>query len=164
MNFYPFNYERGEVKTKDRLCVIRVESSYKGGYFCGYVVFKNDEIPESWIGNYDASGLQYLNVHGGLTYAKQEGDWSVFGFDCAHAHDDEDVKLQDADYVMSLVEQMESQMKVLATKHRDFLKADKEGKIKILDEIREQGEIKEQLGFGGLLQAFSGTKDLDKPK
>lgn len=164
MNFYPFNYEKGEKKIKDRLCVIRIEKSYKGAYLCGYVAFKNDEIPESWVGNYSAAGLQYLNVHGGFTFANSHGDWSVFGFDCAHLHDDENPMLLDMDYVMGLAEQMESQMKALALKHRDFVKADKEEKVEMLQGIRDQGGIKEEIGFGGLLNVLAGTKDLEKPE
>ena len=62
------------------LCEVRRHPSL--GHLCGYVHLpKGHEL--FGIGYYDVD----VNIHGGLTYAEQEGDDWVFGFDCAHAGD-----------------------------------------------------------------------------
>lgn len=73
-NFYPFNLppEKYElIKYKNRAISRAREGELR--HFCGYVVFRKKDIPKDWWGNYDAPGLQYLNVHGGLTYCEIEG-------------------------------------------------------------------------------------------
>jgi len=59
----------------------------------GYVAIHNSEIPIKWQGNYSADGLQDLNIHGGITYSKNEGIYTVFGFDCAHPYDEKNANL-----------------------------------------------------------------------
>lgn len=53
-----------------------------GGHWCGYV-----QLPENhpWI---KLDGLEInSNVHGGITYSRQEEDGYWVGFDCAHSND-----------------------------------------------------------------------------
>ena len=70
-NFYPFNYGKGGVKLiEDNRCVIGIDM----GHLCGYVAFKPKDVPEEWHGQSDASGLQYLKIHGGITYADIASD------------------------------------------------------------------------------------------
>lgn len=55
-----------------------IPSSSFGGYLCGYV-----EIPiDAVVDFYDT-----LNVHGGITYDRIEGEERWIGFDCAHCGD-----------------------------------------------------------------------------
>jgi len=61
-------------------CIIRRNT--RGGHLCGYVTLTPDN---------DFFGKDYDNIpvhcHGGLTYASDEGDKWVIGFDCAHYGD-----------------------------------------------------------------------------
>ena len=54
----------------------------RSGHLCGYVKLTTDN---------DFFGKEYddipLSCHGGLTYASEEGDKWVIGFDCAHYGD-----------------------------------------------------------------------------
>jgi hypothetical protein len=69
MKFYPFN-------NKD---VVLVEGNKavldcRGMHLCGYVALPTSSIPSEWHGNYDADALQYLNIHGGLTFCEVYSD------------------------------------------------------------------------------------------
>lgn len=69
MNFYPYNH-KNVVAIDGDLCVIRNEM----GVLCGYCAFHSIEVPDEWHGNYSADALQYLAVHGGLTYGEVHGN------------------------------------------------------------------------------------------
>ena len=81
-NFYPFN-GKGKfelVLQKDNKAVIKADSlsNYRAPYN-GYVVFKAKDIPEDWWGNYSAGALQYLDIHGGITFCEcYVGDENIF--------------------------------------------------------------------------------------
>jgi hypothetical protein len=65
---YPFRHA-GVVLVRENKAVLRTSL----GHLCGYCAFRPHEIPVEWHGNYDADALQYLNIHGGLTYCDVEG-------------------------------------------------------------------------------------------
>lgn len=69
-NFYPFC--RGEnyklVLVKGNKAVIKMETTYDRAPYNGYVVFPAKEIPKDWWGNYNAGALQYLDIHGGISF------------------------------------------------------------------------------------------------
>lgn len=82
--FFPFNH-RELVWRCNNIAIVKVDRPYmrnpifkKMGMnlfqrdfnYNGYVAFKASEIPEEWHGNYKASGLEILNIHGGITYAQ----------------------------------------------------------------------------------------------
>lgn len=71
-NFYPFidgeDYEL--VLVKDNKAVIKMKTSYMRAPYNGYVVFPTKDIPKDWWGNYNAGALQYLDIHGGITYCE----------------------------------------------------------------------------------------------
>lgn len=55
------------------------------GHLCGYV-----DLPKShplFAIDYDQEKIYSLNVHGGITYAAENGEKWRIGFDCAHAGD-----------------------------------------------------------------------------
>lgn len=52
------------------------------GYLCGYVGLP----PGHKLHGVDYTGVN-ISVHGGLTYARAEGDYWYLGFDCAHYKD-----------------------------------------------------------------------------
>lgn len=150
--FYPFNY-KGFKKVENNKCVIRTHL----GHLCGYVAFNVSDIPKDWAGNYNAPGLQHLNVHGGLTFASVKGDYAVFGFDCAHAGDDERPELSDVDYVMSLAQQMEDQLNLFKTEYARYKRVTDKTKAKIIDAIREKAPIKCEFGFRSIIKMLSGS-------
>jgi hypothetical protein len=54
----------------------------RGGHLCGYVALTTDN--DFFGKNYDDIPVR---CHGGLTYASENGDNWVIGFDCAHYED-----------------------------------------------------------------------------
>ena len=157
-DFYPWNDE-GLVLSRDNKAVWKHP---RFGHLCGYVALKKEQVPREWWGNYDADALQYLNVHGGLTYCKVEGDYIVFGFDCAHLDDDKRPELQDPEFVMRLTEQMEQQLLEYAKRIDEWRKANRRRKIEIMEEIRDMAPIKEDLGYGAMLDVLCGALDFGR--
>ena len=151
---YPFSREL--LRREDNLAVL----DCCGMHLCGYVALADDAIPEEWRGNYDAPGLQFLAVHGGLTYAESEGGWSVFGFACGHAGDSGRPKLSDPDHVLGLARQMRDQLLTFAPRWAEFQKADRAGKAAILDEIRGRHTLPVQPGLGEMIEVLCGAPSL----
>lgn len=71
-NFYPFNgkgdYEL--VLVNENKAVIRMNTTYMRAPYNGYVTFPTKDIPKDWWGNYNAGALQYLDIHGGITFCE----------------------------------------------------------------------------------------------
>jgi len=71
-NFYPFidgkDYEL--VLVNDNKAVIKMKTTYYRAPYNGYVVFPTKDIPQDWWGDYNAGALQYLDIHGGITYCE----------------------------------------------------------------------------------------------
>lgn len=86
---------------------IRFKTLMFKSFYCGYV-----EIPigHSLYG-VDEDDLEYINVHGGLTFSGKSyfSDEYLLGFDCGHASDDTSV--EDESYTvnecMRLIDQLE---------------------------------------------------------
>lgn len=75
-------------------------------FYCGYV-----EIPKKHsLYGVDEDELEYINVHGGLTFSGflDFSDEYLLGFDCTHAGDDTGV--EDANYVASECERLIDQL------------------------------------------------------
>jgi len=149
-NFYPWN-SASIVAQEGRCCVVRTSR----GYLSGYVTLHKSEVPPEWA-NYCADGLQCLAIHGGITYAEQNGDWITFGFDCAHAGDDERPELQDPRYVLELTKQMEQQLLLYAARIEEWRKADFKRKVEIISEIRATAKLPASTGILGLLSFLGG--------
>lgn len=199
-DFYPFNHA-GLVLADGNKAVLSV----RGGHLCGYVALPADSVPAEWHGNYDADALQFLDIHGGLTFcdvsggdeelrainerlAKEKADadsnvmnrevmerWKfrreaaleaakntpythvVFGFDCAHAGDDERPELSNPDFVMDLTRRMEDQLLAFAAVITEWRAAGREQRIKMIETIR--GDNPGQIGFGGLISMLGGADE-----
>jgi len=151
-NFYPFNDE-DVVKVKGNKAIIRMikppitflfsdvllnqmDLANKPTHLSGYVALPKVKVPREWWGNYKADGLQSLNVHGGITYCRVISDYVVFGFDCTHKGDDKRPELDNPDYVMELVEDMERQLLAYAEVVEDWRKADVKERTKIIEQIK----------------------------
>jgi len=55
----------------------------KHGHYCGYVLVPKDHPSYGKGYNY----ITDIDVHGGLTYADNRGDYWALGFDCSHGGD-----------------------------------------------------------------------------
>jgi len=210
-NFYPFcGGERYKiVKINDNKIVIKIKTTpnivdYRAPYN-GYVAFPCKDIPKDWLGNYSAGALQYLDIHGGITFCecylndiqknkeyiqktskeirkvkekdftkrfeKQqeirlkanqelgelENSYVVFGFDCAHVYDEENISLRNPDYVMKLVERMEWQLIDYAKIYEEWKEMSRQDQIKAIEKITNNENINE-LGFGAMIDLLAGGK------
>jgi hypothetical protein len=91
----------------EKYALIRIKNEYFD-YFCGYTWFEQSKIPVSW---HEYSGIPYdLDVHGGLTYSETVGDYIIYGFDCAHLRDEDNLKLRDESYILELCQIMRSEI------------------------------------------------------
>jgi hypothetical protein len=113
-------------------------------------------VPKEWRGWYDADGLQYLDVHGGITYAEVEGQYCIFGLDCAHLDDEENPDMYNPNYVMTLVERMEEQLLAYSKVIKKWRRANTKKRVEMLEEIR--GENSGNLGFGAMIDVLGGAK------
>lgn len=68
--FYPFNDSDNPVTIEENVAAFK----HPNGHYCGYCVLSNDLVPMQARGTYDAPGMQYLPVHGGITYAEGKVD------------------------------------------------------------------------------------------
>lgn len=71
-NFYPFvnGKDHELILVNDNKAVIRMKTTYARAPYNGYVTFPTKDIPKDWWGDYNAGALQYLNIHGGITYCE----------------------------------------------------------------------------------------------
>jgi hypothetical protein len=164
MNFYPFNHS-GLVLAEGNRAVLRcgTDSAWSHKHLCGYVALPIGSVPIEWRGNYNADALQYLAVHGGFTFCevepKENPSHVVFGFDCAHLDDENDLDLQDPAYVMRLTQQMEDQLLAYAAQIEEWRSADRERRIAMIDVIIKSAQIKTELGFGSMISMLSGAEE-----
>jgi len=153
-DYYPFNH-KGLVLADGDVAVL----DCRGSHLCGYVALPNDSIPKEWRGNYAADALQYLNIHGGITYCDAHEEDTVFGFDCAHSGDDENPLLKDPEHVKQLVLQMKAQLLAYAAVIDEWRAADRETRIKMVDEIAHSGSYEGAPGMGFMLGLLSGRPE-----
>jgi hypothetical protein len=156
-NFYPFNYNGAIIRENKAILKHNMF-----GHYCGYVAIKKSLIPKKWWGNYNADALQYLNIHGGLTYGRLEGNWCIFGFDTMHAGDEENFKLRNENYIWKMVDQMEQQIMDYAKNYKKW-KAfkTKKDRIKLIERIIKKGAIKEEMGFSAMIGCLAGGQEFE---
>ena len=156
-NFYPFN-RKGKYQialVKGNKAVVSMPAPYRAPYN-GYVALHKRNVPKKWWGDCSADALQYLVVHGGFTYCEKEGNYIVFGFDCAHLGDDENKQLRSADYVMQLTEQMEEQLLAYKKVIKVWRNSGKRKRINMMQKIIDSAKIKERLGFRAMIDTLTG--------
>jgi hypothetical protein len=161
--FYPFNCEDLQSIEDNKAVTLNVPI----GNLCGYCALPKTSVPCEWWGNYNADGLQFLKIHGRITYCQVEGDYVVFGFDCGHAGDDHNPNLQSTEYVMGLARTMEHLIIAYITRIKEWRAADTKTRCAIIDQINE--DISEEYGFGAILNLLGGslfgeTTELDHTK
>ena len=99
------------------------------GHRCGYV-----QLPDNHpCSGKDCDDLE-INVHGGVTYS--EGN--VFGFDCAHSMDAQDVTIMDDDHKKLYSKYPEYLTKVGTVKTTEFCIAECESMAKQFKELENE--------------------------
>lgn len=74
---------------------------------CGYLTLPLSMVPEK----YQNSDNYYMpQPHGGVTYCEIHGDYIVFGYDFAHAGDEDNPTSEDMEAVMRLTEEWEKEL------------------------------------------------------
>lgn len=131
------------------------------GHYCGYVQIPEASLPKHWIESqpiYRADDIELLNVHGGVTYSKKNGNMVVFGFDCAHSGDETNEKLKDEEYIFSLCEVMEQQILTHAKKIDKYQSyKSKEKRLEHIEAIRKTAKINSDISVIPLLCAAMTT-------
>jgi len=103
---------------------------HERGHYCGYVRFARRPVIEVGYSGI----LDYVPVHGGITYAKQQGRQMVYGFDCCHCDDLFKPPLRDIEWLFSECERMGNAIKIAAKFERRYLLAKtNKGKAAALD-------------------------------
>lgn len=111
--FYPQNDRRAILIFQNKTVTCNIKPSFRGltlnklvfDYFLnGYVAIKKESLPK----NFDAESK--IEVHGGITFQQKFGKFMVFGFDCAHAGDEDNKKLKDPRNVYAEIIKMEDQL------------------------------------------------------
>jgi len=126
-------------------------------YLCGYVEFPKSQIPERWWDDFTAEGLKYLSVHGGITHVATDETTVVFGFDCAHAGDDDRPDLQNPEHVYRLVKDMETLISVYANRIQAWRAASPHDRMAIIDAINGLAMIREGFGTPALIDMIQGA-------
>lgn len=129
-------------------------SSY--GHYCGYCRFpERPLIEEGYFGI-----ATYVPVHGGITYAKQDVDGSmVYGFDCAHAEDDEKPETRDVEWLKAECERMAEAIKIAVRYESLYLKAtNSEDRAFLIDEYCGEldGDYDFSLNFEAMMNLLCG--------
>lgn len=70
---YPFRHPGVILRNSLKVVLTTDGYGFSAGHLCGYAAFPADQIPKEWHGNYHADGLQYLAIHGGITYCEVGG-------------------------------------------------------------------------------------------
>lgn len=138
LNFYPYNH--GAVVAESGHEVVIRHSTL--GHLCAYTKFRSAWLPREWRGNYNADGLQYLAIHGGITYASESDGWCVFGLDCGHGGDEEHPELRDSQYVLGLAKSMRQQISLYRRRLGEWREGSRKKRGELMDEISGTVQVK----------------------
>ena len=84
-------------------------------WLCGYVTYP--DVPPVAA---DVSLQDYISVHGGITYDRNNKDGSyTIGFDCAHGDDDRRDYTNDPTWVLAEAKNMHEQIKLLVQERQE---------------------------------------------
>jgi len=127
------------------------------GHFCGYARFPKRPTVEKGYGGI----LSYAPVHGGITYAHQDDDGMVYGFDCAHAGDEQDPLVKDPVWARAECERMGIAIQEAAKVEAEYLRNDgnNEARAALLDDYvarMTSAGCDEGFNFGKAIRVMSG--------
>lgn len=130
------------------------------GHYCGYVRFEARPVAEEGYRGF----MNYVPVHGGITFANEDDDGSmVYGFDCAHCDDEKDEKLRDLEWLGE--ECFRMGRAIVAAKEfepRYLAATDDAEKAKVIQEyhdaMKQQGiDFNLRDNFGAMINAMFGS-------
>jgi len=147
-------------KGKVKFALVKKDSLLPSEYYCGYCIF-----PKRFLREKGYRGIvTYVPVHGGITYAEEREDGSmVYGFDCAHAGDEDKPELKNIEWLKKECEIMAKALKIARKYEKDYLLAmNDEEKAKVINKFL--AEVKEKTGreldvrdnFGVMLNLIFG--------
>lgn len=130
-------------------------------HYCGYCRFEGRPVKEQgYMGL-----LTYVPVHGGITYAEEDihNGSMVYGFDCAHAGDDNNPDTRNLRWLKRQAEGMAWSIRLAKPYERRYMRCTTDkGKCNAIDDFH--AELREQLGlrfnllnnFGAMINAICG--------
>lgn len=131
----------------------------EGGHYCGYVRFNERPVLEEGY----AGILTYVPVHGGITYAQEDSQGMVYGFDCAHLHDETDVRFRDETFLLEECRRLALAIKIAAKWEPAYLSYSTENPWRIhvvdgyLERLANDFDIQQtKFNFGTVLAILSG--------
>jgi hypothetical protein len=81
-------------------------------YYCGYVIFDGHPFPEDGYG-----GIMYaIPVHE-ITYGEYDGEYSIYGFDCAHIWDFDNPDTKNPEWLINQCKRMKVGIEVAGELH-----------------------------------------------
>ena len=136
--------------------VVRTER----GHLCGYVRFPSRPVREVGYRGF----LNYVPVHGGITYTQDSTDGSVvYAFDCAHVGDELQQKFSSPEWVLSEAIRMSIAISVAAKWEEFYLLAkSNDTKAEVIsayhEELSENHDIHFILtdNFGAMISVICG--------
>lgn len=138
--------------------IIHVDNSWSS-YYNGYVRFESQPVNEEGYGGI----LTYVPVHGGITFADEDKDRSmVYGFDCNHAHDKNNPKLRDIEWLGEECFRMGRAILVAAEFEQAYLSSADDEKAKVIqdyhDRLKNEGiNFVLSDNFGAMIKVLSGS-------
>jgi hypothetical protein len=122
----------------------------------GYVAFEKRYAPRLPAGYQNL--VQYIPVHGGITYAAKDDFAAVWGFDTMHYRSEREPR-SDQDWIRASCQILYRGL-LLAAKHwKEFHRAGRERRAEIAQELLDlvpEQEMREKLGFTALMNLMAG--------
>lgn len=142
--------EEGELEGL-RYCI---NSGAGYGGFCGYIYFPKRPLKEP---GYEGI-VNYVSVHGGVTYAREEKDGSFcYGFDTSHS-DSEKFPVKDVNWIKEQLTGMKHSLEKAKELEDAYLLAegDNEKRVKICQEVFDAGNKEQAFGLGVSIKLMTG--------
>lgn len=127
-------------------------------HYCGYVRFKTRPVIEEGYGGI----LIHVPVHGGITYANEDEQGMVYGFDCAHIGDETNLQLQDETFLLEECRRLALAIRIAAKWEPAYLSYSPSEAWRAhvvqgyLDRLKQFGIEQESFNFGQILTILCG--------
>lgn len=134
-------------KIKDILTRMRNDSGYNG-----YIRFKKRPVRELGY-----SGImKYVPVWGGITYAREDEDGIIYGFDTCHINQ-EKLPIRDLKWIKGQIKEMRAGILRAAKVEDKYLSCKtKKGKIKHAQYVYGKNRPASELGYSALIDVMFG--------
>ena len=118
---------------KDVVCYLL---KHPMGHYCGYARFSERPVKHSGCDGI----MDYIPVHGGITFTNNDEAGYVYGFDCAHYNDENNPLTHDLDWLKGQCHTMADAIKCIVEFEDAYLLADgdNEERLKILEAFQDK--------------------------